>query len=242
MNSEFHLSHQPPLCSSEQGWQVPTDEPEAATEPETLMDGCAWLEETLGKLMDKFGLREAFEEEDPEYGAEGEGGFELFGALLSMLPGKSPSIPKDEPQPFALEMDRLSIEPKAMAPAPIAPFVAPKCKAQLEFVFPGEETLKSVARKRLVEIKALKAKMSLASLMQGLCTNINHCFGSEFSLGSRLKNFLKRVAGYPCYTPRNDQTRRIEISASQVIAQHCYLLVRRLLYRAQWVLMPLLSS
>jgi hypothetical protein len=233
MNPEFHLSQLPILCSSEQGWQVPTDEPECSEEPETLMDGCAWIEDTLCKLMDKVGLREAFEEEEPEEG----GGFEVFAALLSMLPRKSPSIPKDEPQPFALEMDVLPVKPRPAAPAPIAPFVAPKCKMQLEFTFPDEETFKSLARKRLSAIMALRAKTNLTSLMKGICTNINHCFGSEFSLGSGLKNFLKRVAGYPFATPRNDQTRCTEIIASQLIAQHRYLLRWKCRYRASWVLL-----
>jgi hypothetical protein len=207
MNSEPHLSHPPIPCSSEQGWQVPTDELEAATEPETLMDGCAWLEETLGKLMDKFGLREAFEEEDPNYGAEGEGGFELFGALLSMLPKRSSSASKIEAQPFALEMDRLPTGLKFATLAPIVPCVAPKCKAQLEFNFPDEETIKSLARKHLSQVKALRAKRSLASLMQGVCTSIHHCFGSEFSCGSGLNNFLKRMAEKHFAIHRKDQTR-----------------------------------
>jgi hypothetical protein len=231
MNSEFHLSHQTTPCSSEQGWQVPTDEPESSNEPETLMDACAWIDRTLGKLMDKLGLREAFEEDV----LEEEGGFELLGALLSMLPRKSPPLPKDEPQPFALEMDTLPIKPKATTPVPINPCVAPKCKAQLEFVFPDEETLKSLARNRLRQIKALRAKRSLASLMQGLCLHINNFLGGESLLLSELTIFLKRLAGYPFAIPRNDPARRTEIIVPQVIAQHRYLLVRWLLYRARWV-------
>jgi hypothetical protein len=204
MNPEFHLPTQPTSCSSEQGWQVPTDEPECAEEPETLMDGCAWLEDTLCKLMGKFGLREAFEEEEPEEG----GGFELFGALLSMLPRKSPPVPKDEPQPFALEMDVLPEKPKSsIAPAPIVPYVAPKCKMQLEFTFPDEVTLKSLARKRLIEIKALRAKTNLTSLIKGICLRINNFLGSESLSLPKSTIFLKRLADYPCSTSRNDPTR-----------------------------------
>jgi hypothetical protein len=214
MNPEPHLSHPPILCSSEQGWQVPTDEPECSTEPENLMDGCAWIDRTLGKLMDKLGLREAFEEDVPE---EEGSGFELLGALLSMLPRKSPSIPKDEPQPFALEMDRLLLSPRPITPAPIVPFVEPKCKMQLEFVFPGEETLKSLACKRLLEIKALKAKRSLASLMKGLRLRINNFLGGESLLLTQSTIFLKQLAEKCFAIPRNNPMRCTGISAPQMI-------------------------
>jgi hypothetical protein len=214
MNPELHLTNQPIPCSPEQGWQVPADELESSTEPETLMDACAWIDRTLGKLMDKLGLREAFEEDVPEE----EGGFELFGALLAMLPRKSPSVPKDEPQPFALEMDRLPIRKTSVIPEPVAPYVAPKCKVQLEFGFPDEETLKSLARKRLAKIKALKAKVSLASLMQGLCLRINNFLGSESPLLSKSTIFLKRLAEKTFAIHRKDPMRCTEIIVPQMIA------------------------